>query len=79
MKMKSGLRILRAKKNISQEKLANILNVQRYQISNIENMKTKKLDVQLLTNISNFFDKCPIQDIIFFVDEKEKFFEEKVS
>lgn len=64
--MKSGLKILRARKNISQEELAMALDVEQYQISNLENLKLKKIDKDLLTKISIFFDYCPIQDIIFF-------------
>lgn len=64
--MKSGLKILRAKKNISQEELATALNVEQYQISNLENLKLKKIDKDLLIKISEFFNNCPIQEIIFF-------------
>lgn len=66
VKMKSGLKVLRAKKDITQKELALATGINLRFISDLENNKFQRLDRKMLEKLSLFFGKCPIQDIVYF-------------
>ena len=66
--MKNSLRVLRAIKDISQEKLAKELGVTRVTINAVENDKYNP-SLELAFKISHFFEK-PIEEIFTYEEDK---------
>lgn len=66
--MKNNLEMLRKEKNISQEELANILEVSRQTISSLENGRYSP-SIQLAFKISIYFN-LPIEKIFIYEEEK---------
>lgn len=66
VKMKSGLKVLRAKKDVTQKELALATGINLHFISDLENNKFQRLDRKMLEKLSIYFGNCPIQDIVYF-------------
>lgn len=69
--MKSNLKVLMAKKDITQEELSSILGLHRTFISKLINGKVKEVRITNLVKLSEFFDNCPIQELMYFVPEEK--------
>ncbi len=70
-KVKSRLNQLRKDKKITQIELAKETGINAIFLSKLENGKVERLPVSVLITLSNFFDKCPIEDLIYIDHKKE--------
>jgi DNA-binding Xre family transcriptional regulator len=64
--VKSNLKVLMAQKDITQDELAKATNLNRVFINKLANGKIKEVNIQHLAKLSQFFDNCPIQDLLYF-------------
>lgn len=64
--VKSNLKVLLAKKGITQEELSDLTKLNRPFINKLANGKLKTVSIENLIKLSIFFDNCPIEELLFF-------------
>lgn len=64
--VKSNLKVLMAQKDMTQDELAKATNLTRIFINKLANGKIKAINIDNLVKLSQFFDNCPIQELLYF-------------
>jgi len=69
--IKSNLKILLAKHELTQKQLANKIGIRQATISSICNNKIKQIPIDIVNNICNLFE-CQVSDVFIYVSDKKE-------